>query len=335
MVDAPGEIEWGKQRVETPLGKYMILGSEVMRLSDDKVWKTVYSAQYLRKSGNTWVQELTTEELGYRILATRPGSIIYDDHSGNLVVSMGIQGVVVGTREGQWIQTAVGPYSPTDFSFSNKTRLLLSHKPFLAAALSLTLSTTVFALIILKYRREDIEHGIGGVVVASAPIAILIVALAASGAGGVVIYSSPILILVAWVAAIIAAAKPKESRAQKNLALLASVPSLTAAGALLFMLGTSESSYDNTGLIIRTVFQVVAFVSVLPVLVYSWRSIVTYWRPMSLALVGMNVLVVLAFMLWVHLNIVLFLAQLSAAVLVALAGGVLVGHIRKELRPWY
>ena len=150
------------------------------------------------------------------------------------------------------------------------------------------------------------------------------------------IYSSPILILVAWVAVIIAAAKPKESRAQKNLALLASVPSLTAAGALLFMLGASEISYNNTEtIVVRTVFQVAAFVSVLPVLVYSWRSIVMYWRPVILALVGMNALVVLAFMLWVHLNIVLFLAQLSAAALVALAALALVGQIKREQRPWY
>ena len=58
---------------------------------------------------------------------TKPYGIAYDALSGNLIVAMGLQGVVVGSPDGHWSRVAVGDYSPTDFSFAGKTVVLLSN----------------------------------------------------------------------------------------------------------------------------------------------------------------------------------------------------------------
>ena len=46
-----------------------------------------------------------------------------------------------------WTRHSVGPYSPTDFSFTGKTRLLLSDVDFWAVALVLSLSLTGAAMV--------------------------------------------------------------------------------------------------------------------------------------------------------------------------------------------
>ncbi len=50
--------------------------------------------------------------------------LFYDDQSGNLIVAMGLQGVVVVAPDGTSTRVAVGRYSPTDFSFRSKARTL-------------------------------------------------------------------------------------------------------------------------------------------------------------------------------------------------------------------
>ena len=83
--------------------------------------ESVYSFGHLQSGGNRWMQALDKREIVDRAIATRPYDYFYDSQSGNLILAMGLQGVVVITPWGTTTQVAVGPYSPTEFSFWSKT----------------------------------------------------------------------------------------------------------------------------------------------------------------------------------------------------------------------
>ncbi len=76
---------------------------------------------------------------------------------------------------------------------------------------------------------------------------------------------------------------------------------------------------------------IAAYVLGLAVLAISGREL-RHWRVVLPALLGMNVLVVLPFMLWLHVGITLQLAQISAIVLATLTAVVLAGSVHRE-RP--
>ena len=98
-------------------GDILITAHEV--LSSGEV---VYSFEYLQGGGNRWMQALDKREIVDQVIATRPLDFFYDGRSGNLILAMGLQGVVVIAPDGTTTQVAVGRHSPTDFSFWSKTR---------------------------------------------------------------------------------------------------------------------------------------------------------------------------------------------------------------------
>ena len=130
----------GEQSVETPRGIYAIEGSDVVRTIGGRK-EVAYSAAYLRERGNMNLQARATRHIQEREITTRPYSIAYDQRTGNVVVAMGLQGIVVGTPDGRWTREAVGTYAPTDFSIVRKLLLLRDWELWLvavAAALSFT-----------------------------------------------------------------------------------------------------------------------------------------------------------------------------------------------------
>ena len=132
---------------------YIVDGTDIIRerrqLGSREV---VYSYEYLLSSGNRWMQALDKREIENRVIATRALDLFYDDQSGNLIVAMGLQGVVVVTPDGTSTRVAVGPYSPTDFSFGSKVRtyvgslLLWEMARFTGVAFLLTFSFAALAL---------------------------------------------------------------------------------------------------------------------------------------------------------------------------------------------
>ena len=88
--------------------------------------EVVYSFEYLQGGGNRWMQALDKRDVRDRAIATRPLDFFYDGQSGNLILAMGLQGVVVVAPDGTTTQVAVGRYSPTDFSLVSKVRTFLS-----------------------------------------------------------------------------------------------------------------------------------------------------------------------------------------------------------------
>ena len=151
----PPNILWADEDVETPRGKFLIRGSDIMVLTVDGDWEAVYSAAYLQEESNIWIQERATTQFEPREIGTKPYSIAYDSRTGNLVVAMGLQGVAVGKPDGQWLRVAVGDYAPTDFSFRRKALLLVSNFNVWLIAFVLSLSMTEIALA-LALRHGDI-----------------------------------------------------------------------------------------------------------------------------------------------------------------------------------
>ena len=268
---------WGVGSVETPRGNYSIEGREIVLAGDDGSTEVVYSTGYLAKRGNLWTQAQQTTRLETRVLETQPRAIIYDERSGNLIVALGIQGVLVGTPDGQWMPYAVGPYTPTDFSFSSKTRLLLSNVGFWAAALALSLSMTGLGLFILRVSTSD-SAGCGAF--ALVIISVLSSAFLIFNSGGpqgkfIDAYTEPISVLGPFVIGIIA-----------------------------YALG---------------------FASIL-VLWEKLRS----WHIILGGFAAMNVLVFLAFMLWLHLGIVLVTAQFLSIALTGVLAFLLAGYVKRR-----
>ena len=107
-------------------GNIRITAHEVLMSSGD----VVYSFGYLQSGGNRWMQALDKREIEDRVIATRPRDFFYDGQSGNLILAMGLQGVVVVAPDGTTTHVAVGRYSPTDFSFGSKTRTFFSSLAF-------------------------------------------------------------------------------------------------------------------------------------------------------------------------------------------------------------
>ena len=86
----------------------------------------VYSFKHLQNPGNKWMQALDKRDVHSRVVATRPRDFFYDSQSGNLILAMGLQGIVVVAPDGKTTQIAVGRFSPTDFSFGSKVRTFFS-----------------------------------------------------------------------------------------------------------------------------------------------------------------------------------------------------------------
>ena len=154
--DHPGQVEWGRESVEVPRGGYRIEGPDIVLSAPDGLAEVAYSTAYMQEQGNLWVQKHATSGLDVREIATAPRNIVYDERTGNIIAAMGVQGVVVGTPDGTWTRQAVGRYSPVDFSFSGKTRLLLSNAGFWTAVSALSLSMTGAGRVVSQVRRRDL-----------------------------------------------------------------------------------------------------------------------------------------------------------------------------------
>ncbi len=329
-----GSVTWGGQTVETPRGRYTIQGTDIALLGGG----TVYSTAYLRKAGNVWTQEQSTTHLGDREVATELRAIVYDERSGNVVVALGLQGVLVGTSDGQWMPYAVGPYTPTDFSFLHKTRLLLTNPSFWAVALVLSLSITGAGLILSQYQPKDYSLSIASVVLGlgmilglGLPYLLGFIFLSGTYSFIVAIVAGAFLLLAPIVTGVVIGARRKPSRFQKRFSLGIVIISFLASGYVLVAFPGSSSTgsiIDLTGLYTLFAYVVIAQFGITSIAV-SWR-LLRYWPVVLLSLSGMIFLIVLAFMLWLHLGIPLVLAKLSALALTGFVGFRLSDYVKRK-----
>ena len=145
------------QEAATPRGKYFIRGPDVMLQTVDGEVETAYSSKHLRASGNQWFQAQEAKHLDIPTISRGPTSIVYDQNSGNVVVAMGIQGVMSGTPDGSWTAVSVGTYSPADFSFWNKAKSLFSTFSFWAAVFGFPLPVILISLYVTSLMRGQVS----------------------------------------------------------------------------------------------------------------------------------------------------------------------------------
>ena len=148
------ESFWGL-RAEGPAGVFYAMDG-LVTMETPSGERELYSYEYLQSGGNQWMQALDKRDIENRVIATRVHDLFYDAESGNLIVAMGLQGVVVIAPDGTATRAAVGRYSPTDFSFGNKLRTYITsmmrsaNAVYIWVSLLLTFSFAALALTVSK-----------------------------------------------------------------------------------------------------------------------------------------------------------------------------------------
>ncbi len=223
---------------------------------------------------------------------------------------MGLQGVVVGRSDRVWTRHAVGRYSPTDFSFFAKTRLLLSNVGFLAAALAISLSMTGVALSLSQYRRQDFPLLAGVPVSVLSLLIVLPVALAVTGQRAILEMILRLWLTLAFaltVSAIVLAIVSKDDRVSKSAGLTIGILALLASCWSMLVFSGSDADPSRNYTLFMPLYVTAAFVLGMLALAVA-RHQLRHWRAVLPTMLGMNLLVVLAFMLWLHLGIALALS---------------------------
>ena len=80
--------------------------------------------------------------------------VVRVDPAGQTGVALGLQGVVVGTPDGDWRPVAVGPYSPTDFSVATRFGLLFSHPNLWISVVAGSVSVVAGTVALRRFRAE-------------------------------------------------------------------------------------------------------------------------------------------------------------------------------------
>ena len=142
-------IAWGGQTAETPRGTYAVTRTGIT-LTGGGPSEAVYSTEFLGDPANRLQHEVATKRFSERMLRFFPRSIVYHQASGNVVATLGLQGVVVGDTDGVWHRIAVGRFSPTDFSASGKLRTIFSRAAFWFTGLAVAASFTASALALAR-----------------------------------------------------------------------------------------------------------------------------------------------------------------------------------------
>ena len=143
-----------RQSIEAPRGTYEIRDSDIVLVTPDAPARITYSAAHLSSSANRWIQWQATESLGDREITTHPYALVYDDHHDTVVAAMGLQGVRVGTPDGDWRPVAVGPYSPTDFYVATRFGLLFSHPNLWISVVAVSVSVVAGTVALRRFRAE-------------------------------------------------------------------------------------------------------------------------------------------------------------------------------------
>ena len=323
---------WDEKSVETPNGRYEIRDTEIVLVGADGNESVVYSAAYLRQAGNVWVQRQVTPQGDGVSGVGRPHSITYDANSGNVIVAMGLRGVVVGTPDGQWTKYAVGEYTPLDYSFSAKTNLLYSQFGFWITSLVLSLSMAAMGLIISRFKERHtwmiFAAPLIAVAVLVAPVALLFL-LQFLIDESILIVAFLILITVAPIGSGVAIGfLPLESDRRMLYALALGALALLMAGFSLYAFGGTARHVDGDEIITIAAAPMLGFC--VGAIAVSWRQLRQFWLPTIVTIVAMNVIFVLFAVLWLHGGLLLEAAKILVIIPVVLLAFTLNNYVREK-----
>ncbi len=350
-------VRFEGQAVETPRGTFAIEGTDIVHEGN-----VVYSTAFLSEQANLWLQERDTRHLGDRHLTTRPHGISFDAATGNVIVGMGIQGVVIGTPDGKWTPEewpAQEEWSrrPTDFSRPGRARALTESLGFWTLALAMAASAVVVGLLIADARMSRLWALPAGIV-ATVPVAVLWVLPVAVGVGWIWLaeltsVDALIVLGVVWLAFVspvwfiafpflLLGMTGGHDRTRELLRYALAILSLLLTGAALAGFGVvswtphPDGPFVSSGGILNLdptpVVAAVALLLAAGVIVGASRQPSRYWRPAGLAAIVAFALVWLAWMWWVQLGSGLLFTQAASALLVALVAVTLGLYVRWRVR---
>jgi len=104
----------------------------------------------LRMSSEAAMAFITSDDVGYLHYSPGPFQVVRDLQTGNLIFSMGLEGVVVLTTEGKWAAVAVGDYGLERYSFA-KMPILLIGEILLAIEAFLLVFITLYQVRLRNY----------------------------------------------------------------------------------------------------------------------------------------------------------------------------------------
>ena len=337
------DIAWGGSVVETPRGRNVLEGPEINSIDvDGQQIEVIYPVASLGQGTIIWTQEHETGRFRSREIADQPSRILSDSPSDNVIPALGHQGVLVGTPDGGSIDTAVGPFTPADFSFISKTWNLLSSLQFWTAAMALSLSMTGAALIlsrswsIVNWKTPLMAIVVGVVLIGMFFIFFLI--------AGLNLFIPFLIALGVW--------ELHQRREWRTAALLSiGALSLLASGALIFVFGGPDAdlgsfssirlgpltisfggSGGDTGSIHGMWFvpiAIAAYALIITSFAVSWK-LFRYWRAITGSILAMAALTVLPFILWLHVGIPIVLAKGLAIALSVVVAISLRNHMKQE-----
>ena len=156
------KIKLGSDEIHTPTGTYTIEGENIIRTFEGRR-EVAYSPPHLQNRANERFQAaIDSPHIFACCKSSEPRNLVYDTHTGNIVVAMRRQGVLVGDSNGNWKRVAVDDrkmpyaysgYGPTDFSLTNKFRVILRSEYFWWAAIAISISATATALALAHFSR--------------------------------------------------------------------------------------------------------------------------------------------------------------------------------------
>ena len=326
---------WDEKSVETPNGRYEIRDPEIVLVDADGNESVVYSADYLRQAGNVWVQRQVTPQGDGVSGVGRPHSITYDANSGNVIVAMGLRGVVVLTPDRQWTKYAVGEYTPLDYSFSAKTNLLFSDFGFWITSLVLSLSMAAMGLIISRFKERQTWMILAAPLIAVAvliaaavvvPPIVLLFLLRFLIDESILIAAFLILITVASIGGGVAIGfLPLESDRRMLFALTLGALALALAGFSLYTFGGTKGYIDGDAIITVVAVPMLGFC--VGAIAVSWRQLRQFWLPTIATIVAMNVIFVLFAILWLHGGLLLEAAKILVIIPVVLLAFTLSNYV--------
>ena len=310
------------RRVETSRGTFRIEDTNVT-LSHEGKTEVVFSSIVKSKRRDSIALRASTRHLEGRKVSIAPYSIFYDERTGNVILAMGLQGVVVGTPGGRWERRAVGELKPLDYSISSRVSTLLDIDELLVVSAGLAASFMIFTLVLVT-RSFNFDVGVAGAI-----------SLTLFGAGSIALLTFGIismiqsrgdagsfgLLLMALIPLAICAGfvhRASEIRCRDVLIMLAAL--IPSVPAVLGLMAFSDLS-NATELVtpdLAVAFPIVAFFLSAPfVFALSRINAVPMMVGILMGFLAMILVSEFAFLLWVNGNFVLEGSKICSVLLVA------------------
>jgi len=336
-------VRFEQGSVDTPDGRYWVSGSDVFE--DGEV---VYSTDHFWEDENLWLQARSTWRLDERELTTRPYGIIVDE-AGNVVVGMGIQGVLIRTPDGEWRPTADGRFRPVDFSPAGKFRALFSDGPAWGVALALSTSALVVAILIADFRLRRLWMVLPGLVLAvlSGALWLVFFSLVASFSGGNLAAPLVVVLIAGPISALVMLALAGLERTRQVLqyglgiaALLLSIAAVRAfadyheirfaGGEMVVLVDLWSGTAFDTGEGEENMAMAMAGLGLGMTVVAGSLRRRRHWRAAALAFLGVAAAVFAALLWWLFLDAGLTFAKVAMGVIAALVAVYLGVHLRSR-----